>query len=61
MCTVSGLILEQMLVSSEVCEKRLDPGEGRKLSSEDNCQLCPFVYNLSIFTSVSNVNRNPKQ
>ena len=43
MCTVSGLILEQLLVSTEAHEKGLDPGEGRKSSSEDNCQVCTFV------------------
>ena len=52
-CTVSSLILEQMLVSSEAREKGLDPGEGRKSSSEDSCQVCTFVYNLSIPTSVT--------
>ena len=105
MCTVSGLILEQLLVSTEAHEKGLDPGEGRKSSSEDNCQVCTFVthsrvlawripgtgepgglpsmgvtqsrtglklcssssssstfvYNISILTSVTNVNRNPQQ
>ena len=105
MCTVSGLILEQLLVSTEAHEKGLDPGEGRKSSSEDNCQVCTFVthssvlawripgtgepgglqsmgvtqsrtglklcssssssstfvYNLSVLTSVTNVNRNPQQ
>ena len=43
MCTVSGLILEQLLVATEAHEKGLDPGEGRKSSSEDNCQVCTFV------------------
>ena len=105
MCTVSCLILEQMLVATEAHEKGLDPGEGRKSSSEDNCQVCTFVthssvlawripgtgepgglpsmgvtqsrtglklcssssssstfvYNISILTSVTNVNRNPQQ
>ena len=60
MCTVSGIIIEQMLVSTEAHEKGLDPGDGRKSSSEDNCQVCTFVYNLSILTSVTNVNRNPQ-
>ena len=61
MCTVSSLILEQMLVSTEAREKGLDPGEGRKSSSEDSCQVCTFVYNLSIPTSVTNVNRNRQE
>ena len=61
MCTVSGIIIEQMLVSTEAHEKGLDPGDGRKSSSEDNCQVCTFVYNLSILTSVTNVNRNPQK
>ena len=48
MCTVSGLILEQLLVSTEAHEKGLDPGEGRKSSSDDNCQVCTFVTHSSV-------------
>ena len=48
MCTVSCLILEKLLVATEAHEKGLDPGEGRKSSSEDNSQVYTFVTHSSI-------------
>ena len=52
MCTVSGLILEQLLVATEAHEKGLDPGEGRKSSSEDTLRsvllFTTYQYSLQL-------------
>ncbi|KAG5194111.1 hypothetical protein MJG53_020123 [Ovis ammon polii x Ovis aries] len=57
MCTVSGLILEQLLVSTEAHEKGLDPGEGRKSSSDDNCQIIIAVSQLIVDVALSGGSR----